>query len=91
MIITWKGFVGAFALEHCIYKNITCITYYIGRLHCNHISGVIITVLASSAVNCVFEPRSSKIKDYDIGIGCFTTKHAALRSKEQRLTGSKSE
>jgi hypothetical protein len=40
-----------------------------------------ISVLASSAVDCEFESRSGQIKDYEIGICCFSAKHAVLRSK----------
>ena len=43
----------------------------------------IIGVLASSAVDHGFKPWSGKIKDYEIGIGCFSTKHTALRSKSK--------
>ena len=42
-----------------------------------------VSVLASSAVDHVFEPCSGQTKDYKIGICCFTTKHAALRSKNK--------
>jgi hypothetical protein len=38
-----------------------------------------VSVLASTAVDRGFEPRSDKTKDYKIGICCFSTKHAALR------------
>jgi hypothetical protein len=43
-----------------------------------------VSVLASSAVDREFEPRSSQTKDYAIGICCFSAKHAALwrKSKE---------
>jgi hypothetical protein len=40
-------------------------------------------VLASSAVDRVFEPRSSQTKDYAIGICCFSAKRAALRRKRK--------
>ena len=40
-----------------------------------------ITVLASSAVDCGFELRSGQTKDYKIGICFFSTKHTALRRK----------
>jgi hypothetical protein len=40
-------------------------------------------VLALSVVDRGFDPRSSQPKDYKIGIGCFSTKHAALRSKNK--------
>ena len=38
-------------------------------------------MLASSAVDYGFEPRSGQTKDYKIGICCFTAnfKHTALR------------
>jgi hypothetical protein len=40
-----------------------------------------VSVLASSAVDRGFKPRSGQTKDYEIGICCFSTKHAALRKK----------
>jgi hypothetical protein len=40
-----------------------------------------VSVLASSAVDRGFEPRSGKTKDYEIGICCFSAKHAELRRK----------
>ena len=57
----------------------------------NCIKCVMVNVLASSAVDCGFESPSCQTKDYEIGICCFSTKHAALRRKEQRLVGSESE
>jgi hypothetical protein len=39
--------------------------------------GVIVSVLASSAVDREFEPRSGQTKDYEIGICCFSAKHTA--------------
>jgi hypothetical protein len=44
-------------------------------------------MLALSAVDHGFEPRSGQTKDYKIGICCFSTKHAALTKKEQRDVG----
>jgi hypothetical protein len=38
-----------------------------------------VTMFASSAVDCGFEPRSDQTKDYKIGICCFSAKRAALR------------
>jgi hypothetical protein len=46
-------------------------------------TGVMVGVLASSAVDRGFEPRSGQTKDYKIGICCFSTKHAALRRKSK--------
>ena len=40
-----------------------------------------VSVLASSAVDRGFEPRSGQTKDYKIDICCFSAKHAALRRK----------
>ena len=42
-----------------------------------------VSMLASSAVDRGFEPRSGQTKDYEIGICCFSTKHAALRRKNK--------
>ena len=40
-----------------------------------------VSVLTSSAVDCGFEPLLGQTKDYEIGICCFSSKHAALRRK----------
>jgi hypothetical protein len=40
-----------------------------------------VSVLASSAVDCGFETQSGQTKDFKIGMCCFSVKHAALRSK----------
>ena len=42
-----------------------------------------VNMLASSAVDRGFEPRSGQTIDYKIGICCFSTKHAALRRKSK--------
>ena len=49
----------------------------------NCIGGVMVTVLASSAVDRVFEPRSGQTKDYKLGICFFSAKHTALRGKSK--------
>jgi hypothetical protein len=46
-----------------------------------------VSVLASSAVDRVFEPRSVQTKDYETGICCFSAKHAALRKKNTDWLG----
>ena len=51
--------------------------------HLNGIGGVMVTVLALSAVDRGFEPRSGQIKDYKIGICCFSAKHTTLRRKNK--------
>jgi hypothetical protein len=43
------------------------------------------SVLASIAVDRGFEPWSGQTKDYEIGIGCFSAKHIALRRKSKDL------
>ena len=48
-----------------------------------HIAGVMVSVLVSSMVDRVFESRSGQTKDYNIGICCFSAKHAALRRKSK--------
>ena len=42
-----------------------------------------VRMLASSAVDLHFEPRSGQTKDYEMGICCFCAKHAALRRKSK--------
>jgi hypothetical protein len=49
----------------------------------NRIGGVMVSVLASSAVYRGIESRSGQTKDYEIGICCFSTKHTALRRKSK--------
>ena len=39
--------------------------------------------LASSAVDRGFDTQLGQTKDYEIGICCFSTKHAALRRKSK--------
>ena len=56
--------------------------YSRGNINQKHrIGGVMVSVLASSAVDRGFEPQSGQTKDYTIGICCFSAKHAALRRK----------
>ena len=47
-----------------------------------------VSVLASSAVEGGFEPRSGQIKDYQMGICYFSTKRAALRRKKYGWLGT---
>jgi hypothetical protein len=42
-----------------------------------------VRVLASSAVDRGFKPRSGQTNDYKIGICCFSAKHVALRRKSK--------
>ena len=45
------------------------------------IGGVMVSVLASSAVNRGFQPRSGQTKYYKIDMCCFSSMHAVLRRK----------
>ena len=51
----------------------------------NHIGCVMVSVLASGAVDRGFKPWSGQTKDYKIGICCFSTKHASLRRKNKDM------
>ena len=47
------------------------------------VGGVMVSVLASSAVDRGFNPRLGETKDYKISMCCFSAKHAALRRKSK--------
>ena len=49
----------------------------------NRIGGVMVSILASSAVDRGFEPRLGHTKNYKIGICCFAAKHTSLRRKSK--------
>ena len=49
-----------------------------------------VSLLASNVVDSGFEPRSGQVKDYKIGICCFSAKHAAVRRKSKDGFGSES-
>ena len=51
--------------------------------HVNRIGGVMVSVLASSAVDHGFQLRSGQTKDYEICICCLSAKHALLRRKSK--------
>ena len=46
-----------------------------------YIGGVMVKVLASSALDCRIEPRFSQTNVYEIGICRFSARHVALRRK----------
>jgi hypothetical protein len=48
-----------------------------------------VSVLALSAVDRVFEPRLGQTKDYEIGICCFSAKYAALRKRAKTINHNK--
>jgi len=45
----------------------------------------VISILASSAAELLFEPRSCQSKDCKIGVFCFPAKHDTLRRKINNL------
>jgi hypothetical protein len=49
----------------------------------NCFSGVMISVLSSSVVECGFEHRSGQTKDYKIGMCCFSAKHVTIKGKSK--------
>ena len=57
-----------------------CGSAFYSNIH-NRIGGVMVSMLASSAVDRGFESRSGQTKDYKIDICCFSAKHEALRRK----------
>ena len=62
-------------------KIISEVLYF--QMKFNSISGVMVSVLTSSAVDHGFEHRSGQTKDYKIGICCFSAKHPVLRRKSK--------
>jgi hypothetical protein len=58
-------------------------TFGTTKLQNNRISGIIVSVLPLSVVDCGFEPCSDETKEYTIAICCFSAKHAPLRNKSQ--------
>jgi hypothetical protein len=66
-----------FLLDFCLYS----IYNFSSFLYALTPSVVMVSVLASSVVDCGFKPWSCQTNDYKIGICCFSAKHAALRRK----------
>jgi hypothetical protein len=61
----------------------TASDYHFGIFLYKYISGVMVIVLVSSAVDCGFEPRSGQTIDYKLGMCCFSAKHEAFRRKNK--------
>jgi hypothetical protein len=49
----------------------------------NRICGVMVSMFASNTVDHVFEPRSGQMKDFNIGICCFSAEDMTLSSKSK--------
>jgi hypothetical protein len=62
---------------------LSSLRHYLIQTKVNRIGGVMVSLLASSAVDRGFEPRSGQSKDYAIAICCLSAKHAALRRKSK--------
>ena len=61
-------------LDEYLYK---CVDKILCIYSINRIGGVMVSVFASSVVDHGFKPRLRQTKDYQIGICCFSSKHAA--------------
>jgi len=66
-------------MKEVCYMLIIFFTFSLSFL--NRIGDVMVSVVASRAVDCGFETRSSKTKNHKIDICCFSSKHTALMSK----------
>ena len=66
-----------------VFCEIKCFSFLPTLTRHNRIGGEMVSVLASKAVEHGFESRSGQTKDYQIGISCFSAKHAALRRKSR--------
>ena len=64
-----------------MYAHCHIFIFEYNSLHVNRIGGVMVSVLASSAVDRGFKPRSDQTKDYTIclHVYSFSVKHAVLR------------
>ena len=58
-------------------------SYFLTNL--SRIGGVIVTMLASSAVDREFKSRSEQTKGYNIGICCISAKDEAFKLKSNNL------
>jgi hypothetical protein len=76
-----KSLINTSTLQKIIWQTIKFLLKILLRFHCwvNRIGGVMVSVLASSAV----DHGSGRTKNYKIGICCFSAKYAALRRKSQ--------
>ena len=75
-------------LKNVILLPADCFSILLGlanSFHCtnNHISGVMVSDLPSSVVDCGFEPWLGQSKDYKIGICCLFANHTALTRKSK--------
>ena len=68
------------------YIGIYIYTLELKKYYLKHrIGGVMVSVIASSAIDRGLELRSGQIKDYKISICCFSAKYTTLKSKKKDL------
>jgi hypothetical protein len=76
LLVQQKNYLGLLLYCDKVYSR--------GNINQKHrIGGIMVSVLASSAVDRGFDPGSGQTKNYKIGICCFFAKHAALRRKSK--------
>jgi hypothetical protein len=63
-------------------QTCVCTLKYHSKLVTSRIGGVMVSVIASSVVVRVFEPRSGQTKDYAVSICCFSTQHAVFKTTD---------
>jgi hypothetical protein len=80
LIYSWHGIIALFYLWFLLYEPFTISLY---RTCMNGIGSVMVIVIASSVVDGGFDHRSGQTKDHEIGMCCFSAKHAALRKKSK--------
>ena len=65
-----------FMCAHLMYYFINIVIFDV-CFYQNRIGGVMVSVLASSAIHRGFNPMTEQTKDYAINFCCFSTKHAS--------------
>jgi hypothetical protein len=70
-----------FYVDSELFKMATTVTVFTVTHLYSFISGVMISMLASNAVDCEFKPWSGQTKDNKIGICCFADMQHAILGK----------
>jgi hypothetical protein len=82
----WLARKGKSIFRNCYLCNLCSDVFDLitSTLHvANHIGGIMVIMLASSALYRGFGSWSGQIKDYEIPIRCFSAMHAVLRRKSK--------
>ena len=77
--------------QHLMYVMATYYNNNISFIYIMTLGGIMIIMLASSAVNRGFDPQAGPINDNKIGTCCISAKHTALRSISKDFVGSQLE